>query len=388
MKIAFFADINDNHNQKWFSVLAEKHQLFIFTESNNDLRKTNFIVNNNIKVFSILPPTYSVKNIFIKHFVIKKINKLIEENKIEVKHSIYSVPYSFWAYDTKINNHIITTYGSDMLIDYDKKLKQPKKIKHIITYTLLCKRFKKIFDKANYITSTSQEQQNIIKAFIKDKSKLSIVRTGVDAKLFTDTTASKTKEKNNFEIVLSNRAMRPLYNIHIIVDAFYEYVKNAGAKCKAVLILLNYNTDNDYYNSINNKIAEYDIKDRVIILDSVDFDTMIQQYVNCSVVVMIPSSDGTPVSGVETLLSKKPLILGSLNYDSDLFNSSTVWQVDSIDKKKLANKIKEVLELPEEAVRLKTNAGFDAAYRNANLWNEINKIENYYDLVVKKQHGI
>ncbi|MBN8696781.1 MAG: glycosyltransferase [Bacteroidetes bacterium] len=388
MKIAFFADINDNHNQKWFKILAQKHELFVFTEKSNQLKNKNIFLNSteNIRIYPILEDRYSIKNLFFKHPLINEINLLLLTNEIEFVHSIYAVPYSFWAFDTCINKHIITTYGSDMLVDYNQIFKKPVSLKNGISFYLLKTRLERIFNNAAFITSTSFEQQKVIKTFTKDHKKLSIIRTGVDCNFFIENIEKYSNKKNHLTI-LSNRAMRPLYNIDLIVDAFKLLTDSNPKMSGTQLVLLNYYTDEEYYRSILNKIKQYNLQKNITILTDLKFLDLIEQYACADLVIMIPSSDGTPVSGVETLLSKKPLILGDLNYDIDLFNKDTTWRTSNFSIESVCNAIEEVLSTSKDVIDSKTEKGRTQALNNADVYKEIKKIEHLYHQI-KSNNGI
>jgi trehalose-6-phosphate synthase len=53
-----------------------------------------------------------------------------------------------------------------------------------------------------------------------------------------------------------------------------------------------------------------------------DKTELIEEYKQSDLVVMVPHSDGTPNSALETMLCKKPLIMSDLNYQSPLFNET------------------------------------------------------------------
>ena len=382
MKIAFFADINDNHNQKWLSLLANEHSLILFTLANSPVRDLDFEVRTNIKVYPILPAKFSIKNIFYKNKTIKEIETILTTNNIEIIHSIYSIPYSLWAGSVEKNNHIITTYGSDILIDYNITWKNPNSLKQRITFFILKNKLRTTFQKAKFITSTSVEQQNVIKQFITDKTKLIITRTGVDCERFIAQSANYKKQTNEITI-LSNRAMRPLYNINIIIDAFHLF-KKEYTQIPVRLILFNYNTDESYFSLIKKQIEKYNLENSVNILNDLNFEELVPQYTNCDIVVMIPKSDGTPVSGIETLLAKKPLIMGNLNYDEDLFNENTIWKLENIDAEHLYKKMIGLINTSPVTIKNKTDKGYLIAQEKASLKTEVGKILNLYQKIADK----
>ena len=74
-------------------------------------------------------------------------------------------------------------------------------------------------------------------------------------------------------------------------------------------------------------------------------EALFELYKRASVVVMTPSSDGSPVSGVEALLCGAKLILGPLNYDADLFSQAI--RMRTWDANELATLITQALDDPE-----------------------------------------
>ena len=148
--------------------------------------------------------------------------------------------------------------------------------------------------------------------------------------------------------------------------------------------MLNYNTDELFLNSIKREIQDNKIISEIEIINDLPFENLIQCYKNSDIVIMIPQSDGTPVTGVETLLAKKPLVMGNLNYDTDLFNEHTVWKLNKTDAKTLCDKLIEVLNTPSEDIRNKTENGYLAAQKHANLKSEIEKIERLYENIISE----
>jgi N-acetyl sugar amidotransferase len=386
MRIAFICDINDLHNIKWISFLSNKHNVIIITNRKKENNNLNlFLGIDNVKVYHILPTLYTYRSFILKQNTIKEIKKVLLDERIDVLHSIYVVPFSIWAHHTKFQNHIVTTYGSDMLIDYNVKQSFFKLPVQAIISFLLRREIKKALNKAKFITSTSNNQQQVIREFIKDEDKLSIIRTGVNCEEFLK--VYNQLEKQNKEItIFSCRAMQSLYNIHLIVDGFV-LLKQKEKSLSLKLVLINYCADNDYFNSILKKIEDNNINEHVIIKPNLSTQQLIQEYKNSDVVVMVPKSDGSPVTGMETLLAQKPLIMGNVSYDKDLYSEDTVWKLETITAESICNKIIEIIKLPKEVVDIKTSNGFRAVMQKGNLQLEIDKLEVLYKKMSNQNLG-
>lgn len=375
MKLAFILTIDDSHNFKWINYLSKKHNIIIFATPEK-LKKNSFSENDNVKIFHILPQTYTYRHINNKNKTINHLQRILETEKIDVLHSIYACPHSIWAYHTKFKNHIVTTYGSDMLVDYKNKpsfFKEPTKS---IISSLLRLEIRKALNAAKFITSTSINQQNVIREFIKDEDKLSIIRTGVNCQEFLEIYNSAEKQYKETTI-FSCRAMQPLYNIDVIIDGFV-LLKQKMNNLPLKLVLINYCTGEDYYNSILQKIKTNNITEHVTILPNLSFQELVQEYKNSDIVIMVPKSDGSPVTGMETLLAQKPLIMGNVCYDKDLYSEKTVWKLDTVTPESVCDKILEILQLPKDVIEEKTTNGFNAVMQYGNLDVEIAKLETLY----------
>ncbi len=373
MRIAFFADILDNHNQKWFRRLSGEHELIVFCQSNP---AAPVPVIPGVTVYPVLQFPYPLREIRQRKKLLREIRDLLAKHKVDLIHSIYAFPFAIWAHETGFGKHLITTYGSDVLIDYRTTLRQHTNFQHRISNYLMRRKMQRAFHAAKYVTSTSIGQQEVAASIIGSRDKLSIVRTGVDTSEFLNIFNGFDNPVNE-RVILSIRAMQELYNIHVIVDAF-ALLKQQQNDPNLRLWLLNYCSVPAYAARIQEQIRSYGLENDVVIIPDRTKEQLIRTYYDSTLVVMVPKSDGTPVTGVETLLSAKPLVMGNLAYDSDLFNERTVWQTDRNDPQTLADQLAKVLALPKNEIDKKTVAGRKAAVEHADLHNEIAKIETLY----------
>lgn len=378
MKIAFVCDAGDNHNYKWIKLLAQRHDVIVICRSSQAAQNL-FTGDPEIKLFPILPDTFPLRQLSERARILREMKKVVKENKIEIIHSIYAYPYALWAYLIGFKNHIVTTYGSDMLVDYKVRLREGKGIRQRLVNHFMKKMLERSLQKAKYITSTSMSQQRVLRTMPGTEGKLHLVRTGVNVDRLLPIYGSLQRKYNGLT-VFSNRAMTPLYNIHLIIEAF-SILEKKNKYSSLRLLLKEYYANEDYARSIRQQIKDLGLRNVDIYPDQGNED-LLQSYMDADVVVMIPSSDGTPVTGIEALLLKKPLIMGNIPYDEDLFNESTVWKIDSFTPGDIAKKIEEVLDCPKEVIEQKKQKGYEAVMAGGTLHNEIKKIERLYRQMV------
>ena len=334
-----------------------------------------------VPIHAILPTRYPLLNLIKRIQIVNKIKTILKENKIDLIHSIFCYPNSLWAYHTGISNHIITTRGSDILIEYNQKYSKPGNIHEFISFALLKFITRKAFRKAKFITSTSQGQQKVIQQFISDKDKLWLIRTGVDIEAFPYG-PGKSKSDGYPIRIFSPRAMRPIYNIEIIIKGMALLQSHYSGKQLVELVLLNYQTNSDYFKTIKNLLKELNLENSVVIMDSLTTNALIDQFHQSDLVVMIPRSDGTPISGIEAMLCKKPLIMGNLPYDNDLFNIESVWKISEFTAEALFQKMLEILTLTEKEKNMKLEKASHLAHLHGDLRTQLAKFEALYKKIM------
>ncbi len=374
MKIAYIADANCNHGYRWVDYFSKENNVIIICLASQ--KENNLYTNHpRVKVFPILPDVFPLKNILKKNAIARVMKTILKENNSAIVHSMYAVPYSFYGHLSSAKNHIITTRGSDVFVDYKTFTTDSKKS---IPQFLLKKLFENSFNKARYIAFDSYTQKTKIESFLKDKGKGTVIRMGVNINSFTN--HNLTESKKNEIVIFSNRSMTALYNIHKIIAAI-KIIKDKHPELKIKLKTINYYGVETYLNKIKREISDLKLKNEVEILKSATVAELVNYYFKADVVIMIPSSDGSAVSGAEAMLMKKPLIIGPIDYDKDLYNSETVWQLPDFNPYTIAKGITDLLNLPKHEILLKTEKAFKCAVENADFEKEILKLKNLYHLV-------
>lgn len=376
MNIAYFANPLDNHDCKWINVLAETHNVHVICIPYSRAKKS-YIENSKIQVHEILPRIFPYKNPFTVWKLKRLLKRFFKEKSIDIAHSMYAYPNAVYADLVATENHIITTRGSDVLVDYQKFV-NPKNLKERIIYSILSRRMRRSFNRAKYITSTSIGQQNALKKLIKDLDKSLLIRTGINTALIDK--MSFEKEKGAGLNVFSPRSMKPIYNIELVIDGFEAFTADRDGK--DTLMLIDDFPESDYSLSIKKKIAGSRIEPSVQLLPSLSLEGMMQKYFNADMVIMTPKSDGTPNSALEAMYLKKPVVLGALPYDKDLFNDQTVWQLKENTFTEIKAAFTEILFESHEEKNAKLENAHNIVKDNAALNSALEKINQLYHQMI------
>ncbi len=375
MKIAFFANPVTIHNCKWINQIAQEHEVLVVCTSFESHKSW---LAPSIPCHTVLPATFSALNPIKTQAITRKIQKLLREEKVDIVHSMYAVPYAIWAYLSNFPVHIITTRGSDVLVDYAQTFHSPSNLRYRLAYDKIRKLIERAFNSAQFITSTSLRQQKVISPIVQDSSKMRLIRTGINVSYFEDKIVQHAvpKEKETF-VIFSPRSMKPLYNLDIIVEAFYNLTK-AYPEARFRLKLINDHPHSEYARSILEQIDSLSLENQIQVLDRITQDEMIRHYLSSDMVIMIPSSDGTPVSAIETMVLKKPLLLGNLPYDEDLFNAETVWKASGWTVETICKSIHEIWQTDSQLRQVKIDKAARLAKEKADIATSLSEIKSLY----------
>ena len=140
--------------------------------------------------------------------------------------------------------------------------------------------------------------------------------------------------------------MRPLYNLDKLALAA-EVVWAAAPETYFLFAVLPEAKDFEYEQRVR-EILGRDTRDRVRFLDAIRHDEMPDYYRLADVTVSIPSSDGTPMSVLESLACSTPVVVSDIeNYDRDYIERDrTALFADPQDAQSVARAILRLLREP------------------------------------------
>ncbi len=372
MRIAYFANPCSVHDCKWINHFARENDTRVIC---SPPRGKN-LLSERVPLHPVLPPAFPFLNIFKRKKIISAVSDLVGKNKVQIIHSMYAVPNVFWVSYLEKPNHIITTRGSDILVDYQQIFSRARGLRWKITYGYFRKLIHQTFNEAKYITSTSVQQQDVMRNFVKNYSRMHLIRTGVDAGNFLKAYNKEPDDRHTGTVLFSPRSMKPEYNIHLIIEALEILVKKMSSP-NTRLVLINDNTDPVYGQRVTGMVREKNLSAHCSILPKQDPEGMVRLYRTSDMVIMIPQSDGTPVSGIEAMLAQKILIVGNASYDRDIFNPGTCWSLRQNTAEELAETVAGIVTTDGSKQETAYRARETAVLR-ADFNKEIEKVQALY----------
>ena len=369
MNILYICNPDSIHDQKWMRFFAEKNdfKVYVVGESQVDTSTVDYLKSQDIVLLPSVD-SFSIKTPIRNYQSIKKLRQYCREYQIDLIHVLFATPYALWT-NYLDKPYIITTRGSDVLVVLPE-LKDKNGLKGLY-FNWLFKKFKKAFEGAKVITSTSELQIQRIKELFSVDSQL--VRTGVDVDKIQSINAEKhlPTELNGKQFIFSPRFMSPIYNIAYQIDAI-KLLSEAIRESFYFVFVRGKQYDQDYYDMQLSALKENN-KIKFIIFEYLDQESLWATFKKASLAIMTPVSDGTPNSALEAMAANCPLILSDLPYDKDLFEN-TCEKIQITNPKNLAMKIEKTLlsinQFNQSALKAVTIYG--------NRTSEMKKMESLY----------
>jgi len=355
MNILYIGYPNSIHDTKWMTWFSDK-------ESNNCylLIRENLLPAKKIKNIKLLGgiSDYSI----FKRWKNKKskslIQSVIQNYKIDLVHIFYAEPNVLWA---KVINIpiVLTTRGSDVLVGINK-FHNHKDLKH----KTITNQYRIALEKCSSIISTSQKQIDVLNSLFKLNCDTQVIRTGIDI--------SNIKiPKLQKDIIFFPRNMQPLYNHELALKAISKLPMEVQKKY--VFVFINKNSTNTKYVKKIQNIIDSLTSLNIRFENSLNVSDYFEILSKSEMVIMTPNSDGSPVSGMETLAARSKLVLPDLDYDRDLYDMANFYEPNNLDS--LLSTILTTLNSNKE----KRDSSFlDKVDRNI----EMTKVETIYKNIV------
>jgi glycosyltransferase involved in cell wall biosynthesis len=174
---------------------------------------------------------------------------------------------------------------------------------------------RRLLQEADLILAKSDRLRTEMAALGDFGDKTETIRWGVDPAMFQPRPEAARALRSRLQlppearVILSPRILRPLYNVHLIVEALPRVLASVPG---AVLLVAEHRADPEYKKSLVARVEALELKDRVRFIGACDHAEMPALYGLAEVMVSVPFSDGLPQSLFEAMACETPAILGRL----------------------------------------------------------------------------
>lgn len=265
---------------------------------------------------------------------------------------------------------VVTVMGGDV---------QPEQ--HLGGYPWLERRAtRRLLRQADLLLSKSEALRAEIARYGDFADRTEVVRWGIDVRRFERDPGAGRELRARLglpagaRVVLSPRLLRPLYNVHLLVEA----LPAVRARVPGTLLLLaGHRADEDYRARLERRVAELGLQEQVRFLGRVEYADMPALYSASDAVVSIPFSDGLPQTLFEALASRTPAVIGRLPAYEEVVQDGREALFVELEPAALAAALARLLLEPELAARL-TAAGLARVREVASLQREAERVEGFY----------
>jgi glycosyltransferase involved in cell wall biosynthesis len=241
---------------------------------------------------------------------------------------------------------------------------------------------------ADLITCWSNALIDVVRRYSGPDIPIEVVHGGVDLERFSSN-GSRPKYlldrlglPHDARVILSPRLMRPLYNLDKIAAAA-DAVCTAVPKTYFIFAVLPEAKDEIYEAQISDILDRGAAKDRVRFVGGIPHDEMADYYRLADVTVSIPSSDGTPMSVLESMACGTPVLVSRIpNYDSHYIkDGKTVLMADQRYSGPVAAALIKLLQDRSLAQSLASEA-MRRVTESASYESQMSKMNQLYEKVV------
>jgi len=336
MRICYLADGRYVHTHRWLRFFSERgHQTSLLSFAAMQPAHIEAVENAGARYLGELDGLH-LKRFWRTTGQIARLKKLFRSEKIDIVHSHFLGVNSWYAALSGFHPNVVTVMGGDILGEGWQPGPDIRE-RWLTPFALR---------KADLITCWSSRLTSVVKRYSRPDTPIEVIHGGVDVKQFSPAAAPRHLRDElripaDAKIILSPRLMKPLYNLDQIALAAREiwpHVPNAY-----FLFAVSADDKNlDYERKVRGMLGD---DGRVRFLESIPHERMGDFYRLADVTISIPSSDGTPLSVLESLACGTSVLVSNIpNYDPDYIEAGkTVLMAESSDVASIVSSLTRML---------------------------------------------
>ena len=377
MRICYLADGRYIHTYRW---------LRYFSERGNDLHLLSFapMSQEHIRALEDIGVHYhgEMGNFHLKRFwltvdQILSLRRLLRREQIDVLHCHYLSSNAWFAALSGFRPLVITVMGGGDVCGPDWR-PQGSRERLLTPFTLR---------RTDLVTSWSRVMADVVRPYCRDETPVEVIHGGIDFTRFhrgpkPDYLRERWNLPREAKVVFSPRLMRPLSNITHIAAA-------AGLVCKKLpdtfflFAAPAEESKGTYEAEVRAVLDQAGAANNARFVGAIPHDEMADYHRLADVTVSIPSTDGTPMTVLESMACGTPVVVGDIpDYDARYFERDvTVLMAPPTSAASVAQELLRVLDDHSVAQRLSTEAE-RRVRANGSYESQMSKMDELYQNVV------
>lgn len=366
MQICLIAHADSIHVQRWLIYFAQRgYELHLI-----DMSSESKPVIPDVTYHSLPQPSRSRLLTYISWSY--SVYRIVRAIRPDVLHAHYAYGPGTVAAFARYHPFMLTTWGSDLLINVDHSWERRLAIRHVLR-------------SADYVTCMTESMVKVAQMLGADMSRIEVAPWGIDADIFypalPDSSGNGTFKRRTGRrpSVVSLRALKAIYNPLDIARSIPLVWRRTP---HVEFIIRTYGCDRELLDAFQAIVSESGVADSVEYIGELSDDHAIANlYRNADVAVSVPSSDAMPVSVLEAMGCGVVPVLGDLPSLRELFtHEREVLFVPVGDVTTLAEAILRLLTDNELRARLRMN-GLDLVRDKANQSAFMRRYEEIFEML-------
>jgi glycosyltransferase involved in cell wall biosynthesis len=378
LRVVGIADVTSVHTQKWANYLvARGHALHILSYRSGGTRPAG--LDKRVTVADWTLPDLHIKRCWLSIHAVKRLREMVRKPNIDLVHAHFLGPGAWYAALAGQRPLVVSVMGGG---DVRGTRWRPQSIadRLLTPYTLR---------HADLITCWSHNLLGAVRHIVPASTPVEVIVGGIDLDRFKRSPdASHVRRRLDLAsdafVILSPRLFWPLQNIDTIVAAMPKVL---AAEPRARLVLVKYRAGHfpEYESRIEALIDQLAVRAAIRAVAEIPNEDMPAYYSAADCTVSVPSTDGTPMTVMESLAVETPAVISDLpDYDGDIFGGGdAVVRVKPADASSLADGLISLARDTELRRRL-GRKGRQIAVARADYHVEMQRLEAAYNRLKRR----
>ncbi|HLE62201.1 MAG TPA: glycosyltransferase family 4 protein [Pyrinomonadaceae bacterium] len=348
MRICYFADGRYIHSHRWLRFFAERgHETHLLSFAPMEARHIAAVEKSGARYHGEIG-NFHVKRFWLTARDLRRLRHVLRSERIQILHCHFLGANAWYAALSHFHPLVITVMGGG---DVCGPSWHPRTLREWLLTPLALRR-------ADLVTSWSPLMAKVVRPYCREQTQIEVIHGGIDLRKFHPETKSRhLRARWNLppegKVIFSPRLMRPLSNIDRIATAARE-VCEVYPNAHFLFAAPAEQRDAAYEGKVIEILKQSAAATKSSFIGAVPHEEMADLYRLADVTVSIPSTDGTPMSVLESMACGTPVVVGDIpDYDSHYIEpGKTVLAARTNDSSDLAQAILRLLQEPALAQEL------------------------------------